>query len=264
VRQTEIWLACGSGIYVTTNGGNTWHRSTPPPDHPERYALYANLASVEGFAEVYCCGWQGIAHWSSRQNQWDLQLPTYFYNISNVVALGGSENRRVWAVGRSGRDEHGNFGDKSHGAIFYLEWLANRWTQVNLEPIEFAPSQALNDILLMDERNVFAVGESGLVIHGHFSPNRGWEWSSLSTGTATNLRSIGYGSGALWAVGDGGMILSTKDFGSTWTKTRIALEQDNAALLRRIRFFGDEGWIVGERIVLKSRKPLTDHASGKR
>src|SRR2546421_1173686 len=142
----ELWITSATGVYGSEDGGTSWILSTPGPDHAERYALFANMASVEAFAEIYAVGWQGIAHWSTTTKRWDLQLPSYTYPISSICVLGGSENRNVWAVGRAGQDEEGNWGSDSHGAIYYLRPPRfAEWQQVDLGAVKFSKAQTLND-----------------------------------------------------------------------------------------------------------------------
>jgi len=44
-------------------------------------------------------------------------METYFYDICAIAALGGSENRSVWDVGRAGLEEPGRSGDHSSARV---------------------------------------------------------------------------------------------------------------------------------------------------
>jgi hypothetical protein len=253
VSSPELWIASATGIYSSQNGGASWFRSTPGPDHAKRYALFSNLANVEGFSEVYAVGWQGIAHWSRATNEWDLQLPTYTHMISSICVLGGSENRNVWAVGRAGVDEDGNWGSDSHGAIYYLEHPRfKEWQQADLNEIKFNRAQALSDIIMLDLENVIAVGQQGLVIRGHRHKGS-WEWTRSATPIKDDLYSISFSAGTLWVVGDQGVILRSTDRGATWTLELVKQDsQGNRPVLRRVRFWGDNGWILGDGVIMRS------------
>jgi photosystem II stability/assembly factor-like uncharacterized protein len=255
----EGWLASSTGIYRSDNEGVTWQRSTPPPNHPDRYAFFANSSSVEAFSEIYAVGWQGIAHYSSRTDAWSLQLPSYFYDIKSVSVLGGSENRSVWAVGRAGIDEQGNHGDRSHGAVYRLNWPTNRWERLPLDGVQFSPGQALSDILQLDDETILVAGEKGMILLGTWEDGNQWSWTTIPPQTDETLLSIGYADYTLWVVGNGGVVLKSPDRGKTWSRVVI---QDNdqriTSTFRRIRFFGDEGWILGEQILLKSTRSA-DH-----
>jgi len=249
--RTEAWLASATGIYFSDDGGTRWKRSTPPPDDPKRYAFFFRYANVEAGSEIYAVGWQGIAHWPGSGQRWELQMPTYSYQINSITIMGGSENRSVWAVGRAGLDTEGNSGDRSHGAIYHLTWPENRWEKVPLPGISFLPGQSLNDILLVNYETVFAVGQKGLILRGAKTDGK-WNWASLSVPTKEDLNSLGYADGTLWVVGNAGVILESRDDGKTWVSTSVKDEGGKAPNLQRIHFFDNTGWVVGDGVVLKS------------
>jgi photosystem II stability/assembly factor-like uncharacterized protein len=247
--RREGWLSSSTGIYRTEDG-NVWKRSTPPPSHPERYAFFSNFTNLEAFAELYAVGWQGIAHWR-RDGTWELQAPTYFYPISGISASGGSETRRVWAVGRAGEDETGAVGSDSYGAVFHLEWPTNRWVRMLLTGVNFRKAQALSDIIQIDDATVFAVGQGGMIIRGRGNGGD-WTWDTLASNTERDLNSITCHNGLLWAVGASGTILRSYDRGDHWISSSPGKSQGFAgAPLHRIRFFGNVGWIMGNNVILK-------------
>jgi hypothetical protein len=253
-------IATATGVYVATapygrlDHESEWRRSSPPPDHPERYAFFAGIAGIEGLSELYACGWQGIAHWTARSGRWELPMPTYYYDITAVAAVGGSENRGVWAVGRAGEDERGNRGDRSHGAIYRLGWPANRWEQVPLAGVAFEEAQTFYDVCVPDQNTVFAVGDRGLIVRGVRERDREWRWTPLPAPASQGLRSITSSAYGLWIVGDAGTIWNSLDRGEHWTQlAAVAGAGGQGAGLARVRFFGETGWIVGQRVVLRSR-----------
>jgi len=254
--RPEIWIAASTGVYTSQDGGASWHMSTPGPDDDWRYAFFFNLASVEAFSEVYAVGWQGISHWSKAANQWNVQLPTFYYPISGIHVLGGSENRNVWAVGRAGEDETGNWGSDSHGAIYYLKPPDfTEWQRCDLSAIDFKKAQALSDIIMIDPDTVVAVGGQGIIVLGRRQKSERWDWSTPTSPTESDLYSLSLSPNALWAVGDRGVVLKSMDRGTTW-ETELIKQQSNGnkPVLRRTRFSGHQGWILGDGIVMRSAK----------
>jgi len=253
-HRLEAWVAAATGIYSTDDEGRTWRRATPPPDHRERYAFYASMANIEAFAEIYAAGWQGIAHGSKAAGSWRLEVPTYFYNITSVVAQGGSENRSVWAVGRAGIDSRGHRGDQSHGAIYHLDLQRNGWVRMPLDGINFLPAQSLNDLALIGMETVIAVGDAGLVLRGDEGEGGQWKWAQLSTPSEESFQSIAYTHPHLWIVGTGGVVLGSPDLGKTWSKSLLKDDRGGFPSLGRVRFFGDVGWIIGAGVVFRAEK----------
>ena len=77
--------------------------------------------------------------------------------------------------------------------------------------------------------------------------------------TDETLLSIAHADYTLWVVGNGGVVLKSANRGKTWI--RVVIKDNDQRLIstfRRIRFFGDEGWIVGDQILLKSTR-FADH-----
>jgi hypothetical protein len=256
-RRVEGWLAATTGIYVTRDGGDSWKRSTPRPDdtaYPVPFAHFENLVDVEQFSEVYAVGWQGIAHWSGQENMWTIQKTTGFYAIGGVSEFGGSENRSVWAGGMAGQDEQGNWGDRSHGAVYHLQWPTNEWKKVDLPGVAFSPGQSVADILVIDHQTIFAVGQKGLILRGS-GKDHVWTWDRLNAGTGENLYSLTYDESQLWIVGERGTLLQSGDLGGTWRSLSLIDETGGLPTLRRIRFSNGVGWIVGDKVIYRSDSP---------
>jgi photosystem II stability/assembly factor-like uncharacterized protein len=258
--EIEGWAATATGVYRTIDGGETWDRSTPSPNSPERYALYGNFIDIDAFVEIYAVGWQGITHWNELSG-WELQLPTYYYNIASIASWGGLENRRVWAVGRSGQDKLG-FGDQSHGAIYSLAPDGRTWIKIELDNVNFQKGQSLNDIAVSDA-TVVAVGDKGLVVRGVRTSDGTWRFDQRASPTTANLYSVARLEPLVYAVGEKGTILYSRDDGLTWHTSSKITDKNNqerdvsSQNLRRVRFNTNDGtaWIVGDGIVLKNRSP---------
>ena len=73
-------------------------------------------------------------------------------------------------------------------------------------------------------------------------------------GVGGNTAPKGGGNGLIF-LGSGGVILKSTDTGETWTQLPIVRDsRDRPAFLRRVRFFGDQGWAVGPHVVLKQAR----------
>lgn len=251
--RIEGWLATATGVYASEDGGLRWTRRTPPPDHPQRYAFFFDLASVEAFAEVYAVGWQGIAHWPGGNGAWELQRAAYDYPIMGIKILGGSETRSVWAVGRAGVDEQGNRGSESHGAVYHLGWPANVWELLSLSGIRFKTAQSLNDVLPLDRDTVVAVGDRGLILRGTRGPGGRWTCTRATIPSdAENLLSVARDDQVLWAVGDRGGIYRSPDAGATWTQAHVVTDEKGRGVPhRRVRAGADTVWVLGLGAVLR-------------
>jgi len=88
--------------------------------------MFSGLVGIEGDNELYASGWLGISNYVLN-TEWTLQKEAFTYEIGMVANAGGSDNRNVWAVGRAGKDDFGNWGSASHGALYHLDWPANQW-----------------------------------------------------------------------------------------------------------------------------------------
>jgi photosystem II stability/assembly factor-like uncharacterized protein len=246
-RQLEIWLATSSGVYYSEDAGSIWKRITPQAVPSDQFF---GLAKIEGDKELYAVGWPGIGHWSHADSRWELQLPTWSYWVGAVRTPGGSANRMVWAVGLSGHDEKG-VGDASHGAVYYLRWPSNDWKMMDLRGIDFKQGQGLSDICLLGTDQVFAVGREGMILKGSLDRHGSWQWVSLDSGTHEHLSSIDCTNDILWVVGEGGTILESRNLGRTWIP-RIYQASQGRPSLKRVKFNGDIGYILGDRVFLKS------------
>ena len=92
------------------------------------------------------------------------RLGVFSYPVTSSTStvfpcLEGPRIPSVWAVGRAGIDEQGNRGDRSHGAVYKLDWPADEWKQVRLDGVQFSPGQALSDILQLDDQTILVAGE---------------------------------------------------------------------------------------------------------
>jgi hypothetical protein len=248
-RRVEIWLAAVSGIYASNNDGETWQRSTPRPDdhrQSEIYAHFAALGQLEAFREVYATGWPGIAHWSSSNKAWKLELPAYTFGIGAIDIEPGYSYPEIWAVGNSLPQE-------PYGFIYHLKQPEHVWERLFVKGNTLEPGQGPSDVRIIDFNTGFAVGGKGLILKGSKSKDGVWTWTSIPSPTRESLNSIEYVNGTLWVVGNDGVVLNSRDRGQTWV-VDILRDQSGrvAGILKRIRCFGDDSfWIVGNGMLYK-------------
>jgi len=254
-------IAAYGGVFRTTDD-NKWVRLTPLP-----MAYFEHLAFVE--LEIYAAGWLGILHWrdGSGPEGWEIQLNAALsYPIASITSYGPPDDRDVWAVGRAGLDDAGNTGSSSHGAIYHLDWKGdNHWKAVPLIGVQFEPAQTLNSIAVIDKNTVVAVGEKGLILRGRRAANGlDWQWEKMVSTTKNDLTCVFYvrQRDTLWAVGADGVILKGTNAGKNWTRfATVRSKKDNTpVLLYGVRFFDDDGWIVGKNVILnyKRLKPFVE------
>ena len=270
-EKWDGWMATYTGIYekieyktpkdgCKTPNNDLWKRSSPPPDSRDRYAFFSNFVGIEGSAEIYAVGWQGISHWDPKNN-WTLQMPTYTFNISSIGEYGGSENRQLWAVGRTGNDKNGK-GDESGGGLYRLENQQKRWQIIPLN-MQFKKGQGFNDLVISKDL-IIAVGDIGLIVQGkREEKDDKWKFKKIGSSTNEQLNSVAVHNSVIYIVGNKGTILFSRNCGNSWQKSSD-VAKDNHGFdiskynLNRIRFFKGRknwhGWILGDGIVLKSSR----------
>ena len=245
---------------MSTNAGSDdarWTRMTPPPDEPDCYSFFGGLAQVDDYREIYAFGWQGIAHWQEG-SPWAVQLKTDEYFIASVLLFERSP-RDVWAVGNGGGTSPAQWGTPAdYGAIFHYAWPGTNWERVALPGISLHPQQILSQIIYNRNHNqLFVVGTEGLILRGVLQGTN-WAWKQLPSGTEHALKSVAWDPDfTLWVVGGDGLILRSTDEGETWVECACYDEEGSRvrANLGRVRFFGRQGWIVGDTALLKCELP---------
>lgn len=269
-RNREGTMASATGIYraLYIPGAEkqdiAWERLTRPPSQNPMLEQFTGLAFSEN--DVYALGWSGIAYAPDRgRGPWSFQKQTFSYYINRARALGDPAHRRLWAVGQDARGER--------GAVYRLSYSPieekNVWEEESLAGVTFTGKQnGFLDIELVTDEIAVAVGKGGLLVRcsNLDQPGRRWEalgwWEARDIQDAikndpknlrdlptANLNSIAKDSrGVLWAVGDNGLMLRSDDLGASWKLVPRKIDgRDVSENLNRIRFFGEEGSIVGER-----------------
>lgn len=261
----ELWLATETGVFRSENDGASWQRSTPRPDGPgrPRYAKVANILRIGEPEDIFSAGWQGISHWSSKDQNWQVKFSTDEKNmissISTYPTCPGCPGD-LWAVG------HAKFGDPdSYEMVYHSEDSGATWTPMNVTGIkQEAGARILKDIIMINETTAFAVGP-GAIVQGSKDEAGNWSWSGVKNPPAypcpgADLRSIAYdndnnaGPGTLWIVGGCGTVLRSTNRGQYWKVSQLH-DKHGLASLNRVRIFGGTRWIVGTEVVYKYPKP---------
>ncbi|HEX7957291.1 MAG TPA: YCF48-related protein [Pyrinomonadaceae bacterium] len=102
-------------------------------------------------------------------------------------------------------------------------------------------SPRLHSISFCDSNTGWAVGE-GLILH---TSDGGQSWETQRRGNKEErLFSVACESSErAWAVGQQGLVVQTTDGGRNWDRQSVGID----ATFVRVRFFGDDGWIMGGR-----------------
>jgi photosystem II stability/assembly factor-like uncharacterized protein len=112
---------------------------------------------------------------------------------------------------------------------------------VNVSPVkDIHMPHGLHGLSFCNANVGWAVG-NGLIIR---TTDQGKTWDTQRSGN-TEERLFGIacaGPERAWAVGPDGLLLRTIDAGKTWSRQEI----DPKYSLVRIRFFGEDGWMLGE------------------
>jgi serine/threonine protein kinase len=256
---TNGWIAGVTGVYFSSNAGSIhgqWTRITPPPDGPDCYSFFGGLQGPIDYQEVFAFGWQGIAH-REGGGPWMVQLKTHQYSISSVCCPGG-ETTDYWAVaigGGAGSSERGRITDC--GAIYHYAWPGTNWELVPLRGIVLNPGQEFSDIVPRGLSEFFVTGSSGLILRG-LREGTNVMWKKLRSESDQSLNSACIDAhDNVWVVGNYGTVLRSGDGGESWVEYPCFDEHGNRIRkqFRRIRFWGMQGWIVGENCVMKCDLP---------
>jgi photosystem II stability/assembly factor-like uncharacterized protein len=124
------------------------------------------------------------------------------------------------------------------------------WQETNVTPeIDKGRGWTLQTVAFCDE-NAWAVGAQ-VIVH---SSDGGKTWNTQRSDTSgEDLYSVAcLDSHRAWAIGTGGLLLTTRDGGATWVRQDTGTKE----WLLQIRFFDNDGWIVGgtegKAVVLRS------------
>src|SRR5262249_24847006 len=186
------------GVFVTTDGGNTWH-AAPGPRCPSWVACDFSDSQTGSLAGA----WSRLG-----------MLREGVFAPAEVDKLGGRsalaakvQGQRAVAVGQGG------------WVLVSGDSAGAKWAFADLRlPADVAACGDFHGVALRGSQ-VWAVGRPGtLVFH---SGDFGQRWEALPTGQQVPLNAIQFADDQYgWAVGDFGTILGSTDGGKTWAMQR--------------------------------------------
>jgi photosystem II stability/assembly factor-like uncharacterized protein len=125
--------------------------------------------------------------------------------------------------------------------ILRTEDAGKSWREISLDVVparDIHAAHGLQSISFSGPNVGWAVG-SDIVVH---TADGGKTWDVQRTDKKEYLLAVTCVSPEhAWAVGAEGLVLQTRDSGKTWNRQEIGTTN----LLLRVRFFGDDGWILG-------------------
>jgi photosystem II stability/assembly factor-like uncharacterized protein len=183
------WMGClYSGIWKTTDAGNSWHNINGTNGY-ELWALAAPCAET-----LYAVGNYGVIlksidagdHW------FELNSPTSNYLRGTFF----HDSQRGWISGY-------------YGALYLTTDGGQSWTSKNNET-----TFNLYEITFVDLFNGWVVGTNGKILH---TTNRGDTWTSQTSGTSALILGIDFATPTKgWVCGDGGYLRYTTNAGANW------------------------------------------------
>lgn len=152
--------------------------------------------------------------------------PPIFELRDRFFGISVPDESSIWIVGNNGKVLRSGDGGKS----WERQQIPGKWH--------------LQDMASWDRQRAVAVGNDGTVI---VTRDGGKKWvsvpSPLSSVANKLLRVKIAPDGSVWAVGEMGAVLQSRDFGSTWTRK---LQEDDIAWNDIFFADGQKGWAVGE------------------
>ncbi len=223
ISTEEVWAVGDNGAIIqTVDSGRTW--ISAPPFGNLRDVCFARTNPSKG----WIVGDNGIILYTEDGGvKWTEQSSPTLKTLYGVFAL---DDNNVWAVGE--------------GSVIIRTRNGTDWELVNSSP----QGVTLRSVYFSDTNNGWVVGDLGNILYWN-----GSAWTSRNWITTKNLYGVQFiGNSIGYVVGDGGLLIYTKDGGLNWE--RIPTNTDR--LLTNLCFItADLGWIVGnEGIILKKDK----------
>lgn len=188
----------GSGMFVTTDGGRSWHAVAGP-----RCPTWLAGDFRDSQTGVLAGAWGRLA-----------TVRDGVFNPADVDKLGGRGVRAIRVQGQRGvACGEGGLVLLSHDSA------GERWGFADLKiPSEIAAACDFDAVALVDQ-HIWVAGRPGSVVF--HSPDFGRTWETQFTGQKVPLHSLQFLDAQTgWAVGELGTMLGTTDGGTTWNVQR--------------------------------------------
>jgi photosystem II stability/assembly factor-like uncharacterized protein len=253
-KDGEGWIIGKPAILLhTRDAGSSWERVPLSPKLPGD--PYSIVALGPGKAEMSTSA-GAIYTTDNAGRNWKAEVRETIDATLNRVSSSGVQGASYFSgsINSIQRDSDGSYLAVSARGNFYLTWTPGDefWIPHNRES-----SRRITSMGFVKDR----------MADGLWMSTAGGEISKSSSSVDTQqinipfeklqIRSGGYGildvtfltdGKRAWAVGGGGTIFASKDGGATWSKDKAA--DDLPSNLYKIKFFGDEGYILGSSGVL--------------
>jgi len=230
VDENHLWVCGNYGtICFSSDGGRTWQQQ----DSGIKDLLLGTMCFIDGKAG-WAAGVKGtIVHTKDGGRTWNVQQSGTQNDLLDIYFL---DERNGWAVGEFGTIVHTDDGGTT--------WSSQIEEQDTL----------FNDVFFADAATGWVVGEFGTILH---TLNGGTTWQRQECRDIVPERSeydwerplpALYGTffpdrDRGWIVGMDGVIITTVDGGTTWTKVNSGTDMPLYSIVVR----GGKGWAVGNK-----------------
>ena len=217
-------------IYLTKDGGYTWHHIYP-------YGDYNTISFIDSNT-----GFIGTSNGDIlKVTGGGTKLSIVYYDNNNqqpIKSIHFVDSTHGWAL-------------TSHGKILYTSNGGANWS----EQVHSVNSKNANltGVKFVSPTEGWVVGTGGTILH---TTDGGNTWAEQVSGTTQNLNDVNFvDANHGWAVGKGSTILNTTDGGNTWTKQTSPVSDT----FHGVDFAdGTNGWAVG----ISSAKIISTSNSG--
>ena len=224
--NTVIVATQGTGIYLTTDGTNTWQPIINGLSNSQALTVY-QILSLGG--NIYAATEDGIYKSSNNGTNW-------IKKSTGIIVGGGA----IYAFTASIFENNGVLYTGAYTGIYRSTDFAESWNVTNASGSAVMPQFFLNYNGVL-----FAARETNNQPYGYVSTDNGASWGDLNSTNAPIITFFSDG-GNLWAGTIFGVMLSTNS-GSTWMTRNNGLSLDpysssiikiNSTLITSLKFGG--------------------------
>lgn len=275
-RGILLWLSLAVGLYISSVALAISQEAELRSEVEPRWVLLSSdrlgelseIVSWEG--ELFVLGEWTLLRSRDRGEHWEAQrLPPFRPSrlwlslgeaprllVSDATGrLAGSSDGRSWAVEQEG-GYRGIIGAPGVEALYRAQGLTlSRWSRCPercQQEERWALPQAPRDLWVRE-------GEGGAPAEGYLVGQRGMllaleggAWQARELGIEDDLNGVwSDGRGEVFVVGDGGLVLHSRDYGRRWVMEESGTKQD---LLDVVGLRGGDVFLVGEEGAVLRRK----------